>query len=446
MRLMPILKKLLFVDFHSMQPAKLVFIGYFCYVFVGWLLLCLPLAQKMPVTPLDNLFIVTSAMSTTGLATVSVADSYTGFGQLIVLLLIQLGGIGYMTFGSFILLSARTVLSPTRRKIGQTVFSLPATFELETFIKHVMWFTIVIEVIGAVCLYFIFQAAGFPETLWSAVFHSISSFCTAGFSLYNNSFEPFVGDVWLNSVVGVLSYLGAMGFIVCIDFWHMARGQVKQMTLTSRIIIWATLWLSVVGTFLLFVSEPSLKPLPVGDRILAAFFQCMTATTTVGFNTVTIGTLSKSSIMLLIVLMVIGSSPAGTGGGLKTTTFTAMLGVMRSALRGERDVRFWGKKIPVERVWMAFANIGFYLITWVLGVYLLDLAEATPFDQNAFEAASALGTVGLSMGITAGLTEIGKLIITFLMFAGRVGPLTLGAALFFRRVTDESVRDEDLAV
>jgi len=206
------------------------------------------------------------------------------------------------------------------------------------------------------------------------------------------------------------------------------------------------LWLSVAGTILFLTVEPSLKTLPLVDRILAAFFQCMTATTTVGFNTISIGALSKASVLLIIILMVIGSSPAGTGGGLKTTTFTAMLGVMRSALRGERDVRFWGKKIPVERVWLAFSNIGFYLITLVVGVYLLDLVESTPFDQNAFEAASALGTVGLSMGITAGLTSLGKIIITFLMFAGRVGPLTLGSALFFRKETDSQSRDEDLAV
>lgn len=440
------LKKLLFIDFQSMEPAKLVFLGYCSYVIAGWILLCLPFSQKIPVTALDNLFIATSAVSTTGLVTVSVADSYTWFGQFIVLLLIQLGGIGYMTFGSFIVLSGKTALSPVRRKIGQTVFSLPATFELDAFIKKVMWFTVIIELIGAACLYVIFKVAGLPGTLWSAIFHSVSSFCTAGFGLYNNSFEPFVGDFSLNIVVGVLSYLGAMGFIVCVDFWHMARGQVKQMTLTSRIIIWSTIWLSVAGTLMLLVAEPSLKTLPMSDRILAAFFQCMTATTTVGFNTVSIGALSKASVLLLIILMVIGSSPAGTGGGLKTTTFTAMLGVMKSALRGERDVRFWGKKIPIERVWMAFANIGFYLITLVVGVYFLDLVESTPFDQNAFEAASALGTVGLSMGITPGLTSLGKIIITFLMFAGRVGPLTMGAALFFRKPDEAPIRDEDLAV
>ncbi len=432
-----------------LTPSQLVFAGYLFYVLSGWVLLCLPLSQKSTgPSSLDHLFTAMSAVSTTGLATVSTGDSYTFIGQLVILVLIQLGGIGYMTLGSFIVLSRGPVLSPNRTKAAQAVFSLPASFRLDEFIRSVVRFTAVIETLGALALYPMLVQGGVPDPLWSAVFHSISAFCTAGFSLYNDSFMSFRADFGVNATLAALSYLGAVGFIVCLDFWNKWRGRSQAVTLTSRIIIWATLWLSVLGTVLMFATEVPLQGMAPADRLLAAFFQTMAALTTVGFNTVNIGELSKASVLLLIVLMVIGASPSGTGGGIKVTTVTAILGVIRSAMRGERDVRFWGRTIPSERIWMAVAGFGFYTFILVAGVYLLDLTEATPFDQNFFEAASALGTVGLSMGITAGLSTLGKVIIILLMFVGRVGPVTFGAALFVRPHADSGahIADSDLAV
>jgi trk system potassium uptake protein TrkH len=430
-----------------MHPAKLVLLGYASYTLFGWLLLCLPIAQRASGTgALDHLFIATSAISTTGLVTISISDSYTRFGQIAVLLLIQLGGIGYMTLGSFVILAGKRELSRTRMAIGKTVFSLPESFDLGHFIKGVVAFTFIIETAGAVVLFFLFRASGQPDAAESAIFHSISSFCTAGFSLYNNSFEGFANNFWINATIAALSYLGAIGFIVCLDFWNMATGRVKAITLTSKIILWTTFWLSCAGTLLLFLGEPSLRSEPVETRLLESFFQAMSAMTTVGFNTVGIGGLSKASVLLLIVLMVIGASPSGTGGGLKCTTFSAFLGVMRSAIRGEQEVRFWNRPIPVERVWTAVGSVGFYLFALVIGTYLLEMTEHTPFDQNFFEAASALGTVGLSMGITASLSNIGKIIIILLMFCGRLGPLTFGMALFGKPDIPVRNHDNDLAV
>jgi trk system potassium uptake protein TrkH len=431
----------------GLAPAKLVALGYLTYLLAGWVLLCLPWAEKgAGGTALDHLFIAMSALSTTGLATISIADNYSLFGQLVVLALIQVGGLGYMTLGSFILLSRKSELTPLRHGVGKAVFSLPESFRMDKFIKSVVRFTVAIELIGAVLLYVLFRRASVPGPLYSAVFHSVSAFCTAGFSLNNLSFVPFAGDFWVNVVIAALSYLGAIGFIVCVDYWRMFRGKAASVTLTSKIIVRTTLWLSIIGTLLLFLAEPSFQTMPVNLRILASFFQCMTAMTTVGFNSVSIAALSKSSILLLIVLMIIGASPAGTGGGIKSTTFSAIWGVMWSAARGEKEVQFWGKTIPVERVWMAFASAGFYLFALVVGAYFFDLAEKTPFDENFFEAASALGTVGLSMGITAGLGSLGKIILVFLMYCGRVGPLTFGAALFFRQAEKPAVQDSDIAI
>ncbi len=428
-------------------PAKLVLLGYASYVLLGWACLTLPWAQRQePASSLDHLFIATSAVSTTGLVTLSVADQYNWFGQAVVLLLIQLGGIGYMTFGSFVILARQRNLSRTQVGIVRTVFTLPESFHLASFIRSVVGFTLVIETIGALTLYVLFRQAGLPQTGWSAVFHSVSAFCTAGFSLYNDSFASQVGNFWINAVIALLSYLGAVGFIVCLDAWNVLTRRSPSMTLTSRIILWATFWLSAGGAALLFLTEPTLQTMPADQRWLAAFFQAMTALTTVGFNTIDIGAMSHASILLLIVLMVIGSSPSGTGGGLKCTTFSALLGVMRSAARGERTVHFWGRTIPLERIWAAGGIAGFYVLSLVVGVYLLELTEPTGFDQNFFEAASALGTVGLSMGITAGLTNLGKLIIIAMMFCGRLGPLTLGMALFTRTTSDQPRLNDDLAV
>lgn len=430
----------------GLHPLRLVILGYCSYIVLGWILLSLPFAQQGPgATALDNLFISTSAMSTTGLVTVNVADSYTLFGEIVILLLIQLGGIGYMTLSSFVILSRKKQLSDTRTEIANVVFSLPDSFRVDKFLRSVILFTIVIETIGAGCLYFIFKQAEQPNALWSAIFHSVSSFCTAGFSLYNNSFESFTDNFWLNMTIAVLSYAGAVGFIVCVDVWRRFTNKIPHITLTSKIILHCTFWVSLIGTVTLFLSEPSIQHLPVDKRLIASFFQAMSSMTTVGFNTISISKISRASLLLLTMLMIIGASPSGTGGGLKSTTFTALIGIMRSSLKGKKHVYFWGKRVPGERVRLAVATFCFYIAFLLVGVYLLTLTEQMDFEAILFESASALGTVGLSVGITAQLSCLGKIIVTFLMFVGRLGPLTFGMSLFLRPegVLEE---DEDVAI
>lgn len=432
----------------GLHPAKLALLGYISYTLLGWLLLCLPFMHRsgVKVGALDNLFIATSAMSTTGLATISITDSYNGVGQVVVLVLIQFGGIGYMTFGSFVILSTKGELSEAQSRVGRTVFSLPSSFRLDKFIRSVVIFSFVIEAIGAVALYFVFRESGTPDAAWSALFHSISSFCTAGFSLYNNSFEGFASDFWLNFIVSGLSILGAIGFIVLVDYSRRLTGKARQVTLTSKIIMASTFWLLAGGTLLVFLVEPTVASLPAEQRLLASFFQAMTAITTVGFNTVPIGALSKATLLLFMLLMVIGASPSGTGGGLKSTTASVLWGIMRGAIRGRGDVVYWRRPIPLPRVMTAVASLGFYMLLLLIGTFLLELTESGRFEQTLFEAASAIGTVGLSTGITPSLTVIGKLVVIMLMFCGRLGPLTFGMALFLADPRAESPDDNDLAV
>lgn len=424
----------------------MVILGYLSYIFIGFLLLCIPLTRSNTVSALDNLFTATSAVSTTGLTTVTVCDNYNFWGQFIILILIQLGGIGYMTFSSFVILSTKRVLKEKAKGIAEVVFSIPKYFRIEKFILSVISFSFIIELMGSIALYFVFLKAGIKNPLWNAIFHSISAFCTAGFSLFSNSFEGLADNFWLNAIISLLSILGAMGFIVCVDVWRLFKGKEKRVTLTTKIIIAVTFWFILAGTLLTFLTESFGGGIAPENRILFSFFQTMTAITTVGFNTVTVSTLSKSAIMLICILMVVGASPSGTGGGLKTTTFSAIFGLMKSVIKRENDVRFWGAIIPEDRIKTAVATLSLYLSTLAVGTYLLTLTEKGAFLEIFFEAASALGTVGLSMGITSTLTVLGKMIIIFMMYIGRVGPLTFGMALYVKPELIFDNEKTDLAV
>ncbi|MEN6307030.1 MAG: potassium transporter TrkG [Anaerohalosphaeraceae bacterium] len=423
----------------NMHPVRNVVLGYLMYVITGWILLSLPFFHRLGCTAgaLDHLFTSTSAVSTTGLATVSIADTYNIWGQFIVMVLIQLGGIGYMTLTSFVVLAQKKPLTKSRIEVANVVFTLPESFKIYKFIKSVIVFTFVIELFGAAALYLVFRNAGLSDPIWSAIFHSVSSFCTAGFGLYNNSFENFSGHFWINMIIAVLSYLGAVGFIVSVDIWRKIRGKIDRVTLTTKIILWSTLYISLTGTLLFFITEPSIQSFSTDKRLLASFFQTMAALTTVGFNSIPIGSVSRASLLLITTLMVIGASPAGTGGGLKCTTFTALWGLAVSTLKGQKDVSFWGRVIPEQRVRLAAASFCFYIVFLLVGVYFLSLTDsATDFEKLLFEAASALGTVGLSTGITASLSVMSKIIIIGLMYAGRIGPLTFGLAMFVNRLSE----------
>lgn len=429
------------------DAVQLLVLGYASYILVGWAVLCLPFCRERPgATVLDHLFISTSAVSTTGLATVSTADNYSGLGEFVVMLLIQFGGLGYMTISSFVMLGVSGELSPLRRRVGGAALTLPQGFELGAFLKTIFWFTLAIEAVGAAALYPTFVRHQAPNPAWQAVFHSVSAFCTAGFGLFNNSFEDYRDDVQLNVVINGLSYLGAIGFIVLHDVWKSLTHRKPHVTLTSKVILWSTFWISAVGTVLFAIDEPSVRNLPWFERWQASLFQVMTASTTVGFNTIPIGAISAGSLFLLTVVMVIGASPSGTGGGLKTTTFTALWAEMISVVRRRDRTTFLGKVIPEVRMRAAVAGAVFYVLTLTAGLYAFSLVETAPLPDQMFECASALGTVGLSRGITGSLTAAGKLILILLMFVGRIGPVVLGMAFFRPTTTAIPASEEDVAV
>ncbi len=410
-------------------------------------MLSLPVAQSLPVGWLDNLFTAVSAVSTTGLVTVDPGTSYTLMGEVVILLLMQAGGLGYMTVGSFSYLSFQNRLTSVRARGARAAFNLPASLNVTQFLRSVVVFTLAVEAVGALALWWLFAQAGVDAPLWQAVFHSASAFCTAGFSLFATGFEPFVGNPGIVAVISVLSILGAMGFLLVVDAVQRVMGQERRVGFSSRVILAATAGLIGVGTVMLALYDPGIAARVGAERWLAAFFQAMTASTTVGFNTVPIGAIGSATVLVLVVLMVVGASPAGTGGGLKTTTFAAIVAQMRAVLRQRSAVTLFGRALLDERVSLATAALSLYLSVLILGIGVLLVVEpAARFDQVLFEAVSALSTVGLSMGITGGLSDAGKAAIILLMYAGRVGILSFGIAISIRATEAEEARDGDVVL
>ncbi|MEM9741553.1 MAG: potassium transporter TrkG [Pseudomonadota bacterium] len=427
------------------SPAKLLTLSYVSVMVAGWITLSLPWLRLVDVSVIDSLFMAVSAVSTTGLVTVDPGSTYNWLGQLVLLLLFQLGGVGYMTIGSFSVLAVHERLTTLGEKVAKAEFALPKDCEPTEFIRTVLAFTLICETLGALALWWIFSSENHPAPLWSAVFHSVSAFCTAGFSLNSNSFEGFQDHAGLNATLALLSLCGAMGFLIVWDLWRNLTSRAYHLGFTSKVIIRMTFFFLTVGTLIVLATETSLANLPAHERLLAAFFQTMSASTTVGFNTVPISSLGTSTLLILLVLMSVGASPSGTGGGLKTTTCAALLGLVRSKLKQRPVIRFFGRKVPNARLHAATASAVLFGILLTLALFLLALTDRDlPLDALLFESVSALGTVGLSTGITAELSPLGKAAIIVLMTAGRVGVLTFGLALAMHEESDEEREDNEL--
>lgn len=404
--------------------------GYLFLSVLCFIILLLPICQASENSLVNHLFFSVSIVSTTGLAPANFAGSYNLLGQVLVLIFIQLGGVGYMALSSFIILKQFRRLPSLSAKLLRLEFNLPQKYPLTSFIYSVFIFTILIEVIGAVVLYFGFTQIGVENPAWQAIFHSISAFCTAGFSLYEDSMTSFSDNALITNTIIVLSLLGSIGFIVLLDFWMRIRRKRKAITLTSKIILTSTFLFWILASIAIYLSDLKLQSLGWEGMKLAAF-QGVSAHTTVGFNNYDISLLSVGGIFILIILMIIGASPAGTGGGIKTTSITALIAVLLSVLKRKRHITLFNKEIPASNIYLSVSSAIFYSFILLLGTWAILLIDGKNFDfiKLLFEAASALSTVGISTGITSDLSDLSKLIISALMFIGRLGVLTFGFAL-----------------
>lgn len=404
--------------------------GYLVLTILCFVILLLPFCQNSHNSLVDHLFFSVSIVSTTGLAPADFATSYNLAGQIISLIFIQLGGIGYMALSSFIILKQLDRLPRLSARLLRLEFNLPQRYPLVSFIYSVFIFTMLIETIGAVTLYIGFRDMGIENALWPAIFHSVSAFCTAGFSLYGDSMSSFSGNAWINLSILCLSLLGSIGFIVLLDFWLRLTRKRKNITLTSKIILLGTFIFWMVGAIIIFLSDIELRSMH-WEGLNLAVFQSISAHTTVGFNSYDIGLIDNGGIFVMIILMIIGASPAGTGGGIKTTSVSALIAVLLSVLKRRDNITFLGKEIPASNIYLAVSSAIFYGFILIVGTWAVLMLDGNnfEFEKILFEVTSALSTVGLSTGITGDLSVVSKLIISLLMFIGRLGVLTFGFAL-----------------
>ncbi len=415
-----------------LTPLQILLLGFLLLAAVGGLLLMLPISSKngrfQPY--LDALFMASSAISTTGLGVVALDEQYTLFGQLVMLALIQIGGLGYMTLIAFITQLLGQRLSLGGGKLMASSLAVPSRGEMRHFILRVVQFTIAFEAAGAIALTLYWQAEfGFARAFYMGWFHAISTFCTAGFSLLGDGFVTYRGDWVFNAIINSLSLVGAVGFFVLHEGARYVRRLTQghrppRLTTHTRLALFMTAGLIGLGTAVIFLSES-----PAPDRLLPALFQALTATTTTGFNTVAIDNLSDTSLTMLMALMFIGAPAGGTGGGIKATTFAVLLLLLWAMLRGQDDVNLFGRRLNQKTI-MQSVSIGITAVLWLMfSVIILTATESASFLSIMFEAVSALGTVGLSMGLTANLSAWGKIIIIGSMMIGRIGPLGVAYAL-----------------
>jgi trk system potassium uptake protein TrkH len=416
----------------ELNPSQTIVAGFALIILAGSVLLSLPLAAESGrATPfLTALFTATSATCVTGLVVVDTATHFSLFGEIVILVLIQLGGLGYMTIATLMAMAIGRRIGLRERLVLQEAQNLYTVGGVVRFTRNVALITLAIETVGA----FLLSLRWVPELglgrgLYFGIFHSISAFNNAGFDLMGGfrSFAGFVGDVPVNAVIMLLIIIGGLGFTVLVDL-----SSPRRLGLHAKIVLTTTAALIFIGTGLLLLLEFSnvatLGGLSGLQRTLAALFQSVTPRTG-GFNTIDIAQLRDPSLMLIIALMFIGASPGGTGGGIKTTTFVAPMAVILSMLRGRPDPELFRRRLPPVVIYKA-VTVALIAVAFVVSAgTLLSYVEQVDFINALFEVVSGFGTVGLTTGLTPELSAVGRVIVMITIFTGRVGLLTVAFAL-----------------
>lgn len=419
------------------HPIRYLAIGYFIITLFFALLLMLPISSVngKQQSFIDALFMASSGISTTGLTVVDPGSFYSLFGQIILMIDFQIGGIGYMAFFVFIAVTFRRKLMVTSRVVAsESLAGAHAGYASNYFIK-VIFFTFTFELIGAIILFFFWrQYFGPLKALYLGIFHSVSAFCTAGFGLFSDSLMSYKNSSIVNITIIAISLAGAIGFYVLNEIYMVAKKIIKReryrrLSIHSKLAIIMTIVILIIGTAVIFISEKWGLQTTFKERLTDSIFQTVSASTTDGFNTINIGTMSSTSLFMIILLMFIGASPGSTGGGIKTTTLGVFFLTIWSNLRRKKDTNFWNRSISKDITEKSFMIFILFIVVAVIDLLILTATENAGFLQIFFESISALGNTGLSTGITANLTNVAKILLSITMFIGRVGPLTIGLAL-----------------
>lgn len=410
---------------------------YLYIIIIGALLLKLPWAATVPVSWSDALFTATSAVTVTGLVVLDTGSDFSGFGQLVIMLLIELGGLGLMTLAVLVLLLLGHQVGITQRRFLKQDLNHTRLADVLALVKVIVRVVLLCELVGAALLATVWvPELGWREGLWYALFHSVSAFNNAGFGLLPDSLSRWVDQPGINAVVAMLFLLGGLGYTVLAELYHERRWH--WLSLHSKLMLVGSALLIVVGTllfaFLEWHNPATLGALDTGERWMASLFQSM-STRTAGFNTVDISGLHDSTSLLFMGLMFIGAGTTSTAGGIKVTTFIVLVLATVAFFRRQEEVHVFSRRLDKEEIMKVLALTVVSFITMVFGLFLLLLAHDGEFLDLAFESVSALGTVGLSRGITAELDQLGRGVLMVLMFLGRVCPLTLGFFLATRALS-----------
>jgi trk system potassium uptake protein TrkH len=428
------------LDIFHLDPPKVLVLGFALIILLGTILLTLPAAtvDGRGLPWLDALFTSTSATCVTGLVVVDTGTTFTPFGQMVILSLIQVGGLGFMTFATFFALIMRKRISLRERLLLQESLNQVSIEGIVRLAKMIIIFTAIVEAIGGVLLAIRFSY-DFPlgKAIYFGFFHAISNFNNAGFDLMGDfsSLTRYVEDPLVNLVVCTLITLGGIGFIVVSEVYEYRH--TRRLSLHTKVVLVTSAALVFIGTFVIFLLEynnpKTLQPLSAMGKVLASLYQSVTPRTA-GSNTLNIPDLQQSTLFFIIILMFIGASPGSTGGGIKTTTFATLLGAVFAQIKGKEDVIFFRQRILSHMIYKSLTVTMSGLFIVILVTMGLSITEpGAEFLMLLFEATSAFGTVGLSMGLTPSLSPLGKMLIIFTMFAGRVGPLTIAYALAQRK-------------
>lgn len=433
-----------------MTTAQVIACGFAVLILIGGIILRMPFctAPGQSTSFTDAVFTATTCICVTGLVTVTTATHWTLAGKIVMLILIQIGGIGFIAFASIIFITLRKKISMRSRKMIQESYNLDQMSGLVTLVKKVVACVFGAEAIGAVCYAFCFiPEFGLVKGIWQSVFTSVSAFCNAGVDILGeNSLMPYVDDPAVNFITIMLIITAGLGFIVWWDVADKIRKVFRRelsvhrvfrsLRLHSKLVLTTTAVLVLGGTVLIFLFEynnpRTMAHMPLWQKLMASLFQSVT-TRTAGFLTIDQAAFSSASVLLCLFLMFIGGSPMGTAGGMKTTTVAVMFLNVVSNLRGKEDVEFRHRRIRSHYIRSAVVIMGTgFGILLMMSMLLAAVMPETSLIDIVYEITSAIATVGLSRGLTSRLTLAGKWIVILTMYLGRIGPMTLGMAVVVR--------------
>jgi len=425
-----------------------VVIAFAAVILAGALILMLPImTHGHKVNFIDALFTSTSATCVTGLIVQDTATFFTATGKAIILILIQMGGLGIMTVTSIFGIILGRKINLGHRFYLKTSFGAEKPFSAAKFFLIIAITTLVIELIGSIsiaCTLFFKFGQTLKTSLTSGVFHSVSAFNNAGFSLYSKNLEGFVSDPTFSITIMLLIVFGGIGFSVISEFIEYKR--VRKFSLHTKIVLIVTGILIIVGALAFFLIEfnnpKSIGNLSGGTKVLASFFQSITPRTA-GFNTINITTLNEATLFILVILMFIGASPGGTGGGIKTTTFASITMAGFYSFKGQKNITLFKRKIPQQIIFRSLTLTLTALLLVLSASTAIMLIEKQSFINTVFEVTSAFGTVGLSTGMTPGLSVASKYILIICMFVGRVGISSLSLIIASRVLPEKIERPEE---